>query len=238
LGYPPSTIALQERSKSLLAAPMIGSSIESPKLQTTEGPVLVFSFLCGGTHGLQARLHRKEYPMSVSLPCKLIVVATLLSPISVMAQSGGTGGSGSAAGAASGSSTGSASPVGTPNAGSTGAGTSGVGGVPSGPANGAGLNNSANDPSGAGNSAKSTNAPGTNSAGTASSSGSPPAAGNAPKGSTTVGTAGNSAGGVAEGRIDGTATSGPAMQGDDAVRAEDTPNSAIDKKIKSICKGC
>ena len=37
------------------------------------------------------------------------------------------------------------------------------------------------------------------------------------------------------GRIDGTVTQGPAMQGDAEIRAEDP---VVDKKIKSICKGC
>jgi hypothetical protein len=53
-----------------------------------------------------------------------------------------------------------------------------------------------------------------------------------------VGTAGNPAGGAVGGRIDGTVTQGPAMQGDDAIRAEDAPDSKVDKKVKSICKGC
>jgi hypothetical protein len=53
-----------------------------------------------------------------------------------------------------------------------------------------------------------------------------------------VGTAGNPAGGAMGGRIDGTVTQGPAMQGDDAIREEDAQDSRVDKKIKSICKGC
>jgi hypothetical protein len=57
-------------------------------------------------------------------------------------------------------------------------------------------------------------------------------------GSTTVGTAGNPAGGAVGGRIDGTVTQGPVMQGDDAIRAEDAPDSKVDRKVKSICKGC
>jgi hypothetical protein len=47
-------------------------------------------------------------------------------------------------------------------------------------------------------------------------------------GSTTTGTA-------TGGRIDGTVTQGPAMPGDAEIRAEDP---VVDKKIKSICKGC
>ena len=57
-------------------------------------------------------------------------------------------------------------------------------------------------------------------------------------GSITVGTAGNPVGGATGGRIDGTVTQGPATQGDDTIRAEDSQDSKVDKKIKSICKGC
>jgi hypothetical protein len=78
------------------------------------------------------------------------------------------------------------------------------------------------------------NTPGTNSAGTANSSGSTSSAGGAPRGSTTVGTAGNPAGGAVGGRIDGIVTQGPAMQGDDTIRAEDAQDSKVDKKIKSM----
>jgi hypothetical protein len=46
------------------------------------------------------------------------------------------------------------SPVGSPPAGSFGAGTAGVNGIPIGPGAGTGLNNSVNDPSGFGNAAK------------------------------------------------------------------------------------
>ena len=53
-----------------------------------------------------------------------------------------------------------------------------------------------------------------------------------------MGTAGNPAGGATGGRIDGTITQGPAMQGDDAIRKESSEDSKVDKKIKSICKGC
>jgi hypothetical protein len=51
----------------------------------------------------------------------------------------------------------------------------------------------------------------------------------------TTGTAGNPAGGTSTGRIDGTVTQGPSMPGDAEIRAED---SKVDKKVKSICKGC
>ena len=52
-----------------------------------------------------------------------------------------------------------------------------------------------------------------------------------------VGTTGNPAGGAMGGRIDGPVTQGPAMQSDDNVRTEDSQDSKVDKKIKSICKG-
>jgi hypothetical protein len=97
--------------------------------------------------------------------------------------------------------------------------------VPSGPANAGGLNNSGNDPSGAGNSAKvvSPPPPGTNSAGTANSSGSSATTGS----SMTTGSARTAPG--------GTAATGPSQSGDVAVDAE---NKAIDRKLKSICRGC
>ena len=37
------------------------------------------------------------------------------------------------------------------------------------------------------------------------------------------------------GRIDGTTQKGPAMEGDAEISAE---NAKVDKKVKSICKGC
>lgn len=46
------------------------------------------------------------------------------------------------------------SPIGSPPAGSFGAGTAGINGIPIGPGAGTGLNNSVNDPSGFGNAAK------------------------------------------------------------------------------------
>ena len=114
-------------------------------------------------------------------------------------------------------------------------------GIPSGPGNAADLNNTGNDPSGAGNSSKTPAAPGTNSAGTANPSGSP-ANGSANGavangGHGTIGTIG-SAGSGGGGRIDGTVTQGPALPGDDVIRQEDAVDSKVDKKIKSICKGC
>jgi hypothetical protein len=50
----------------------------------------------------------------------------------------------------------------------------------------------------------------------------------------TTGVAGNRAG-ASGGRIDGTVQKGPAMQGDAEISAE---NAKVDKKVKSICKGC
>jgi hypothetical protein len=183
-------------------------------------------------HGVELK---RSFPMPHSLPCKLLLVAFLLSPISTFAQSGG-GGGGSAGGGSAGGGTSGAAP-GAPSAGSAGGGTAAISGV-TGPANVGGLNNSGNDPSGVGNAPRATsNAPGTNSAGTADSAGSTSNAG-APMGSTTVGTAGNPAGGAVGGRIDGTVTPGPRMQGDDVIGAESSSDSMVDKKVKSICKGC
>ncbi len=68
------------------------------------------------------------------------VVALLIAPASSFAQA--TGGATSA------------SPAGTPPAGSAGAGTTGVSGIPAGPGSVGGNNNSINDPSGVGNAAK------------------------------------------------------------------------------------
>jgi hypothetical protein len=97
--------------------------------------------------------------------------------------------------------------------------------VPSGPANAGGLNNSGNDPSGAGNSGKvvSQPPPGTNSAGTANSSGTSATGGS----SMTTGSAAAAPG--------GTAATGPQAPGDVAIDQEDK---AIDRKLKSICRGC
>lgn len=122
-------------------------------------------------------------------------------------------------GAASGPSVGGSSAVGSPNAGSAGAGTAGVSGVPPGPASTGGLNNSVNDPSGVGNSAKVATPPppGTNSAGTANSSGS----------SRTTGSG--------RGAVGGTAATDPQDSADVAIEKEDR---AIDRKLKSICRGC
>ena len=115
---------------------------------------------------------------------------------------------GSAGGSSAGSSSGSA--AGSPSAGSAGAGSQGVTGVPPGPAAPGGLNNAGEDPSGARNASRlaSPPAPGTNSAGTAQSSG----------------------GGVTTGSARSGRTS------DDAAITEE--NKEVDRKIKSICRGC
>jgi hypothetical protein len=88
-------------------------------------------------------------------------------------------------------------------------------GVPSGPGNAGGLNNSVNDPSGVSNSAKLTTpaARGTNSSGTAQSSG-----------------AANARPGVTTGSGRG------ARKNTDAAIVEE--NKTIDRKVKSICRGC
>ena len=118
--------------------------------------------------------------MPCSSACKLLLVATLLSPVSALAQGGGGGGGGGGGSAGGGAASG-----------ASGAADSGAG------------------------------------AGT----------GSAPAGR--AGTTGNRAGGAAGGRIDGTVTPGPAMQGDDVIRKENTPgHSKADKKIDSICRGC
>ena len=111
-------------------------------------------------------------------------------------------------------------------------------GVPSGPANPGGLNNSVNDPSGAGNASKMPTSPGTNSSGKANSSGSRSGTSDSSTGSSesqTTGSALNRAGGQSGGRIDSTMSRGPALPGDAEIRAEDQ---VVDRKIKSICKGC
>src|SRR6266480_3873605 len=164
-----------------------------------------------GTSSIALSLNLKgRFGMTrTSVTTSIVAIALLVSPVISFAQSGSGGGS-SAGGAASGPSAGTGSAAGSPNAGSPGAGTAGVSGVPSGPANVGGLNNSGNDPSGAGNSAKiASPPPGTNSAGTANSSGSP---------ATT-----------------GSARSKDRSTGNDA--AIDAENRAVDRKLKSICRG-
>jgi hypothetical protein len=87
------------------------------------------------------------------------------------------------------------------------------------------LNNAGEDPSGAANASRlaSPPAPGTNSAGTAQPSGSGV---NTSSGVTT-----------GSGRGAGSATSmtGPQRSGDAAINEE---NKEVDRKIKSICRGC
>jgi hypothetical protein len=135
----------------------------------------------------------------------------LISPVASFAQSSG----GSAGGSSAGSSSGSA--AGSPSAGSAGAGSQGISGVPPGPAAPGGLNNAGEDPSGAANSVRraSPPAPGTNTAGTAQSSG---RGVNTESGVTTG--SGRSAG---SGSVDA------------AITEE---NKTVDRKIKSICRGC
>jgi hypothetical protein len=80
------------------------------------------------------------------------------------------------------------------------------------------LNNAAEDPSGAGNASRQATrpGPGTNSAGTAQSSGSGVTTGSARPGSRTD-------------------ITGPQRSGDAAITDE---NKEVDRKIKSICRGC
>jgi hypothetical protein len=146
---------------------------------------------------------KRSFPMTRTPAITAIaILAVLMSPADLLAQSPGGG--------AGGTSAGSGSAAGSPSAGSAGAGTSGISGVPSGPANAGGLNNSGNDPSGVGNSSKlaSPPPPGTNSAGTANSSG--------PGSGVTTGSAGRT-------------------KEDAAIDAE---GKAVERKIKSICRGC
>lgn len=98
------------------------------------------------------------------------------------------------------------------------------------------LNNSVNDPSGARNASKvpSVTAPGTNSLGTANSTGSSRRDRQRLVGVSDDRIPLNRSGGQSGGRIDGT-TKRSDMLGDDEVRGEDR---TVDKKIKSICKGC
>jgi hypothetical protein len=85
------------------------------------------------------------------------------------------------------------------------------------------LNNAGEDPSGAANASRlaSPPAPGTNSAGTAQSSG---AGVNTGSGVTT-----------GSGRGAGSNMTGPQTSGDAEINAE---NKEVDRKIKSICRGC
>jgi len=119
--------------------------------------------------------------------------------------------SGGSAGGSAGSSSGSA--AGSPSAGAAGAGSQGVSGTPPGPAAPGGLNNVGEDPSGQANSVRRASplAPGTNTAGTAQSSGS----------GITTGSA----------RSPGSGTSGDDVE----INKE---NKEVDRKIKSICRGC
>ncbi|MBR1269976.1 hypothetical protein JQ629_20895 [Bradyrhizobium sp. AUGA SZCCT0222] len=81
------------------------------------------------------------------------------------------------------------------------------------------MNNSGTDPSGTGNAARLPAAPGTNSAGTAQSSG-PPA---------------NTGAGVTTGAAGTGSTAQPHADVDAAIQQE---NRTIDRKVKSICRGC
>jgi hypothetical protein len=200
------------------------------------------------------KVDRRTEDHAMTTLSKLLFICLLAWPLAAFAQSGGAGGAGggggtgggasssggagagtSGTGAASGPTAGSPSAAGTPSAGSAGAGSQAVSGVPNGPANLGGNNNSGNDPSGAGNASKVPTAPGTNSLGTANSTGGSSSSSSTGTGSQTTGSALNRPGGQSGGRIDGTVTQGPEMPGDAAIRAEDQ---VVDKKIKSICKGC
>src|SRR5437879_748591 len=145
-------------------------------------------------------------------PMKLASAAATVAAIAILTSpvaSFGQSTGGSSAGGSSGSAAGS------PSAGSAGAGSQGTSGVPPGPAAPGGLNNAGEDPSGAANSSRlaSPPAPGTNSAGTAQSSG----------------------GGVNTGSGVTTGSGRSARSGDAEINEE---NKEVDRKIKSICRGC
>ena len=105
---------------------------------------------------------------------------------------------------------GSGSAAGSPNAGSAGAGTSGISGVPPGPASPGGLNNAGEDPSGAGNASSWLRRR------------RPAPTAPAPHSRQVVGV------------TTGSAASNRAS-GDAAITEE---NKTIDRKLKSICRGC
>lgn len=135
---------------------------------------------------------------------------------------GGGGGSGGSGGGGAGGS-----------AGASGGAVSGAGSQGSAATSGSTATSGTANSSNPADAARGTTTLGTNGAGTAQSGG-----GSGPKGSTTVGRPGNLAGGTSSGRIDGTTTPGPSLQGDDRIRSENAPNSSVDRTVKSICKGC
>ena len=153
-----------------------------------------------------------------SATAALAALTLLVVPAASFGQSSGGSAGGSSAGSTSGSAAGS------PSAGSAGAGSQGISGVPPGPAAPGGLRNSSEDPSGAGNASRqaSPQTPGTNSSGTAQSAGSGVNTGNG----VTTGSARSGS------RTDIT---GPQRSGDAAIGEE---NKEVDRKIKSICRGC
>jgi hypothetical protein len=174
-----------------------------------------------GTSAFRCGYFVKEFLMiRTSVTAAITAMAILAIPTVSFAQSsggGGAGGGGSAGGGAT---------AGSPSAGSAGAGTAATSGVPPGPANPGGLNNSVNDPSGAGKAARLPTSPGTNSAGAAQSSGSGAAA-NSGAGVTT-GSARSAPGGPTD-------ATGPQTTPDAAITEE---NKTVDRKLKSICRGC
>jgi len=179
--------------------------------------------------------------MSKHSTITFLTVALLFAPVTAVAQSSGGGSSGGGAGGASGGGT--SSGVSSPTTSTNGASGPAANGdthasqVP----NGSGFVDNNNNVTNRVQNLQTTPSaqnpqvtPGTNTAGTANSSG-----GTAT--SRTVGSAGSVTGGnraAGNSRIDGTVTNGPAMPGDDVIRAEDSQDSGVDKKIKSICKGC
>ena len=136
------------------------------------------------------------------------------------------------------------SSVGSPNAGSAGAGSTAISGVPSGPAQSGGLNNSGNDPSGVLNANKTQTPPGT--VGLAPSNTGPAATGRtdalprASRGTVNEPAAGTNSLGTAQ-PSDGATTgaAGPTVTKEQDSDAKiDQENQKLDRTVNNICKGC
>jgi hypothetical protein len=158
---------------------------------------------------------KRRFPMKLaSAAAAFTAIALFVIPVAYLAQSSG----GSSAGSSSGSAAGS------PSAGSAGAGSQSISGVPSGPAAPGGLDNAGEDPNGAGKASREASpSPGTNSSGTAQSSG---AGANTGSGVTT---------GSGRSTRSGADMTGPQRSGEAAIGEK---NKEVDRKIKSICRGC
>lgn len=147
--------------------------------------------------------------MKLASLAAIAALTILITPGASFAQSSG----GSAGGSSAGSSSGSAAV--SPSMSAAGAGSQGISGTPPGPVAPGGANNAGKDPSGQADSVRraSPPAPGTNTAGTAQPSG----------------------GGVNIGSGVTIGSASPQATGDVEVNKE---NKEVDRKIKSICRGC